>query len=267
MSDTKTIQELFSDDIDGSKVCTFCSTPIPPGGMCKCLQEDQQREEERKKLFLANEKEKHRQLQAEILRTNGISQPKYKNYLFDSDDLKHPGITEKCKCYVNNWNGMRDSNTGILFSGPVGTGKTFYAGCIANALIENLVPVLVTSFSELINSLQALSFGDDRNEIFKKLQEPDLMILDDCGVEFLTDYVIEKIFLIIDARYRSNKPLIVTTNLTPKELTTNELKYARIYDRIIENCIQIPVIGASRRIDIAARKEEQFNKLLGFKNK
>ena len=268
MSDTKTIQEMLSIEIDGNKICTFCSTPIHPGGMCKCLKEEQQREEERIKLFLESEKEKHRQLQVEILRANGIADQKYKHFTFDADDLKHPDITDKCKCYVDNWNSMRDNNFSLLFCGPVGTGKTFYAGCIANALIEKLVPVLVTSFSCIISSLQALSFGEDKNEVFfKKLQEPDLLILDDCGIERGTEYVLEQMFLIIDARYRSNKPLIVTTNLTPAELTTNELKYARIYDRILENCLQIPVLGASRRLDIAARKEEQFNKLSGIINK
>lgn len=267
MSDIKTIQEMFANDVDGNRICTFCSTPIPPGGMCKCLKEDELREKERIKLFLLSEKEKHRQLQAEILRKNGISDPKYKSFIFDADDLKHPDITAKCKCYVDNWISMSDGNFSILFCGPVGTGKTFYAGCIANALIEKLVSVLITSFSSIISSLQALSYGEDKNEIFKKLQEPDLLILDDCGIERGTEYIIEQMFLIVDARYRSNKPLIITTNLTPAELTTNELKYARIYDRILENCIQIPVIGASRRLDIAARKEEQFNKLLEFTNK
>jgi DNA replication protein DnaC len=267
MSDIKAIQEMLSFNEGGKKICALCSTPIPPDGLCKCAKESRDQEEERIKLFIANEKEKHRQLQVEILRKNGISQPKYKNFLFDADDLKHPDITDKCKCYVDNWDIVRDNNMGLLFCGQVGTGKSFYAGCIANALIEKLVPVLVTSFSEVINSLQALSFGDDKNGIYKILQEPDLLILDDCGVEYITDYVIEKMFLIIDARYRSNKPLVVTTNLTPAELTTNELKYARIYDRIIENCQPIQVLGASRRLDISARKQEQFNKLLGFTNK
>lgn len=266
MSDIKTIQEILAIDVDGNKICTLCSTPIPPGGMCKCLKEDRQREEERIKLFLENEREKHRQLKGENLRKNGISDPKYISFTFDVDDLKHSDITDKCKGYVTEWDKMRDNNIGILFYGPVGTGKTFYAGCIANALIEKLVPVLVTSFSAVISSLQALSFGEDKNEVFKKLQEPDLLILDDCGIERSTEYILEQMFLIVDARYRSNKPLIVTTNLTPDELTTKRLEYARIYDRILENSLQIQVKGASRRLDIAARKQEQFNKLLGFTN-
>lgn len=268
MRDIKTIQELFAIEVDGGKICTFCSAPIPPGGMCKCLKEARDIEEEHIRLFLASEKEKHRQLQAENLRKNGISDPKYRSFIFDADDLKYPDITDKCKRYVDNWDKMRDNNFGLLFYGPVGTGKTFYAGCIANALIEKLIPVVVTSFSAVISSLQALSFGEDKNEVFKKkLQEPDLLIFDDCGIERGTEYVLEQMFLIVDARYRSNKPLIITTNLAPNELTTKELEYARIYDRIIENCQPIQVLGESRRFDIAARKQEQFNKLLGFETK
>lgn len=267
MSDIKTIQEMLSINVDGNKICALCSTPIPPDGMCKCLMEDSKGEEERIKLFLANEKKKHRQLRVENLRRNGISDPKFKDFTFDLDDFKHPDISEKCRLYVDEWDKMRDNNMGILFYGPVGSGKTFYAGCIANALIEKLVPVLVTSFSAVISSLQALSFGEDKNEVFKRLQEPDVLILDDCGIERSTEYILEQMFLIVDARYRSNKPLIVTTNLTPAELTTDKLEYARIYDRILENSLQIQVKGASRRLDIALRKQDEFNKLVGLTTK
>lgn len=265
MIDIKTIQEMHAVDADGNKICVLCSTPIPPGGLCQCFIEDIKTEEERMKLFLKNEREKHRQLQVEYLRKNGISDPHYKSYTFEADDRKYPDISDKCRRYVAEWDKMRDNNIGILLFGQVGVGKTFYAGCIANALIDKLVPVLVTSFSSIICSLQALNFGEDKNEVYKKLQEPDLLVLDDCGIERSTEYTLEQMFLIIDARYRSNKPLIVTTNLTPEELTTDEREYARIYDRIIENCIQIPVKGASRRLDIVARKQEQFNELLGLK--
>ncbi|MPM68967.1 hypothetical protein SDC9_115904 [bioreactor metagenome] len=267
MSDINNIQEMLAIDVDGNKICALCSTPIPPDGMCKCAKEDSKREEERIKLFLQNEKEKHHQLRVENLRRNGISDPKFKDFTFDLDDPKHPDISNKCRLYVEEWDKMRDNNIGIIFFGPVGTGKTFYAGCIANALIEKLVPVLVTSFSAVISSLQALSFGEDKNEVFKRLQEPDVLILDDCGIERSTEYILEQMFLIVDARYRSNKPLIVTTNLTPAELTTDKLEYARIYDRILENSLQIQVKGASRRLDIAARKQDEFNKLLGLTTK
>lgn len=267
MSDINNIQEMLAIDVDGKKICALCSTPIPLDGLCKCAKESRDQEEERIKFFLANEKEKHRQLQAEYLRKNGISDSKYKNFIFEADNRKYPDISDKCRRYVDNWDKMMDNNIGILFYGPVGTGKTFYAGCIANALIEKLVTVLVTSFSSVISSLQALSFGEDKNEVLKKLQEPGLLILDDCGIERCTEYVLEQMFLIIDARYRSQKPLIVTTNLTPAELTTDKLEYARIYDRILENSLQIPVIGASRRLDIAACKQEKFSELLGFTTK
>lgn len=264
MIDIKAIQDILAVKVDGNKLCSLCSTEIPTGGMCKCSQEALKIEEERISLFLKAEKERHHKLQVEVLRKNGIVDQKYIEYTFDADDLKNPKISETCKAYVAKWGKMRDNNYGLLFYGPVGTGKTFYAGCIANALIEMLVPVLVTSFSSIINSLQALNFGEDKNEVYKKLQEPDLLVLDDCGIERSTEYILEQMFLIIDARYKSNKPLIVTTNLTPTELSTRERAYARIYDRILECCIPIQVIGTSRRLDAFEQKQKQFSDLLGF---
>lgn len=49
--------------------------------------------------------------------------------------------------YVEQWQTMRTENIGLLFWGGVGTGKSFLAGCIANALMEQEVPVLITNFA------------------------------------------------------------------------------------------------------------------------
>ncbi len=68
------------------------------------------------------------------------------------------------------------------------------------------------------------------------------MIIDDLGVERNSEFAQEQVFHVIDSRYRSKKPLIVTTNLTLKELKTpSNLAHARIYDRILERCIPLKI--------------------------
>ena len=68
---------------------------------------------------------------------------------------------------------------------------------------------------------------------------------------------------IIDTRYRSGKPLIVTTNLTPDELKNpTDLRYKRVYDRVLEMCFPIQVEGKSRRQEKAQNKREQFKSLI-----
>ena len=50
---------------------------------------------------------------------------------------------DKARAYVENWKGAYKSNIGLLLFGDVGTGKSFLAGCIANALLDQDVPVLI----------------------------------------------------------------------------------------------------------------------------
>ena len=118
----------------------------------------------------------------------------------------------------------------------VGTGKSFFAGCIANALIDRDIPVLMTNIPSILNQLTGM-FAEDRAAFISALDDYSLLILDDLGVERNTEYALEQMFLVIDSRYRSRKPLIVTTNLKLEEVKKPpDLAHARIYDRIMERC-------------------------------
>ena len=105
---------------------------------------------------------------------------------------------------------------------------------------------MMTKFARIKNKIQGIFGG--KNEYIDSLNRYDILIIDDLGAERKSEYMQEMVFNIIDSRYRSGLPMIVTTNLTWKEITTpNEVGYARIYDRIIERCIPVQVTGASRR--------------------
>ncbi len=64
--------------------------------------------------------------------------------------------------YVARWEQIKDGNYGLLLWGRVGTGKSYFAGCIANALMEQEVPVCMTNFAAILNDLAASFAG--RNE-------------------------------------------------------------------------------------------------------
>ncbi|NLA53195.1 MAG: AAA family ATPase, partial [Clostridiales bacterium] len=69
----------------------------------------------------------------------------------------------------------------------------------------------------------------------------------------------------INARYKSGKPLIITTNLTFQQLQEEQnLALRRIYDRVIEKCIPLLVKGESRRGEIAGEKRREAMKVLGM---
>ena len=149
------------------------------------------------------------------------------------------------------------------FSGAVwAPARVSLAGCIANALMEQEVPVRMTNFARILNELNG-SFSS-RNEVIDKLCRYPLLIIDDFGMERGTEYALEQIYNIVDSRYRSRKPLIVTTNLTLDEIRyPQDTAHARIYDRLLEMCIPISCIGVSLRKENAQEKLERLKLLIG----
>jgi DNA replication protein DnaC len=258
---------------DGLLVCGKCHTPkehrfsLPARDSgyedvrvgftpCKCRQAEIQAEKEA---------EKQRALIARVeqLRNEGITDPAYRRYTFANDDRKNKTVSNTCRKYVEKWNEMREKNVGILFFGSVGTGKSFYAGCIANALVEKQVKVCMTSFPRILSSMQG--FGNSQTTIVD-IRRCSLLIIDDLGAERDTSYSLEQVFAVIDERAKSDKPLIVTTNLSLEELQQpSRTEYARIYDRILEMCsIQIRMTGPSRRVEKATERREQAKQILGL---
>ena len=88
-------------------------------------------------------------------------------------------------------------------------------------------------------------------------------IIDDLGVERSTEYAMEQMFSVIDARYRSGKPLIVTTNLKLDEIKhPPDLAHARIYDRILERCVPILFAGKNFREENADGTKSTARKII-----
>ena len=143
----------------------------------------------------------------------------------------------------------------------MGTGKSYLAGCIANALMEKEIPVHMTNFALILNDLAASFEG--RNEYISRLCRYPLLILDDFGMERGTEYGLEQVFNVIDSRYRSGKPLIVTTNLTLDDLHNPEdTAHSRIYDRLLSMCVPVRFTGDNFRQETAKRKMESMKKLI-----
>lgn len=106
--------------------------------------------------------------------------------------------------------------------------------------------------------------GDNGWTTNKFLKGDPLLIIDDFGMERGTEYALEQIYNIVDSRYRSRKPLIVTTNLTLDEIRhPQDTAHARIYDRLLEMCVPVSCIGVSLRKENALEKLERLKILIG----
>ena len=181
---------------------------------------------------------------------------------FANDDRHRPELSAAAQRYAEQFpQHMRDGK-GLLLYGPVGTGKTYLAACIANAVIDLGYRPLMTNFSQVANKLQSTW---EKQEYIDDLCKYDLLILDDLGAERKSEYMQEMVWNIIDARYRAGGPVIVTTNLTPEELAAPaEIGYSRIYDRILERCLAVKVDGRSRRRSAAVQNRNEMRKQLGM---
>ncbi len=92
------------------------------------------------------------------------------------------------------------------------------------------------------------AYGEERASFIDGLNDYDLLIIDDLGVECGTGFELEQMFEVIDNRWRSRKPMIITTNLSLHEMRNPpDLAYARIYDRILERCAPILFDGENFR--------------------
>ena len=168
------------------------------------------------------------------------------NWTFANDDGKNAKISNAMKKYVENFPDFKKEGKGLLLYGTVGTGKSYFAACIANALIDEGYNVLMTNFTRVLTILT--DNKTDKQAYIDGMNRYTLLIIDDLGAERSTDYAKEQVFGLIDARYRSGLPFVITTNLTAEELRKpQDIGYTRIYDRILERCFPIQITGESRR--------------------
>lgn len=121
----------------------------------------------------------------------------------------------------------------------------------------------MTNLPTLIHSMTA-NYGDDREVVLRKVATVPLLILDDFGMERGTPAALEKAYEIINTRYQSQKPLIITTNLTMDVIRNpRDMDYSRLYSRITEMCPRgVKVTAAGRRQDAARAGYEEINRIL-----
>lgn len=224
--------------------------------MCRCEREV----EERRKQEKQNEEdmERIRKLKKASLMDEKLSGATFRNFKptkYNARNLK------LCQRYAEKFDLMLEKNQGLLFWGDVGTGKSFAAACIANYLLERKIPVIMTSFVKLLEVIQASR--EEEPAILNRLGYAKLVIFDDLGAERGTDYALEKVYNIIDSRYRKSLPMILTTNLTIEEMKRDmDIRYSRIYDRIFEICYPMQFTGPSWRKTEASRRFDEMKKLL-----
>lgn len=158
------------------------------------------------------------------------------------DDYNRKNI-DFCMKYAESFNKMQKDGKGLLMWGNVGTGKSYSAAAIANRVHELGYSVVTASLTEITTDL-----GDTNsdNKTIHELECADLIILDDFKPNLCTEHTLEKLYKIIDFRYQKNLPIIVTTNMTPREMDETAGASSQIFDRLLECCYLVQFTGPNR---------------------
>lgn len=254
---------------NGLLMCGKCHTPkeciAPFGGEnkkfpCICACENKRIEEERLAMKRQQEMNYIAKLKKDSLMDDKFAFSTFANTEETPDNKRQLAI---CKRYAEKFGELLEKNQGLLLYGSVGTGKTHLACCIGNALMDRMYPVFATSLVKIVQRSRNAKGDDDEEAFLRRMNTAKLLILDDLGAERSTEYALEIVYNVIDSRYRSGKPMIVTTNLSMNEMQrATDIRYRRIYDRIFEVCYPVEFTGTSWRMQEAASRYDEMAKFL-----
>lgn len=153
-------------------------------------------------------------------------------------------VLEFCQDYANDFS---PTSSGLYMYGLTGLGKTHLSLAIANVVIDKGYDVCYASIQTIMNALEDEHFRKVKGDssIKDDILSSDLLIIDDLGVEFSTQFTIAELYNIINTRMLHSLPTIISTNLSVPEL---EEKYGqRIASRILGGCLPVYFCGKDIR--------------------
>lgn len=121
--------------------------------------------------------------------------------------------------YADNFQDYKSKGIGLIYTGQNGTGKTHLAAAITNKLIHQGTPVVFGTLITLLDKIKQSYTGDaDESKILHLYSTVDLLVIDDLGKERTTEWVLEKLYHVVNERYEKNLPIVITTNYDANSL-------------------------------------------------
>lgn len=161
------------------------------------------------------------------------------------------GITNKefmgdvlsfCKQYAENFSSNSES---LFLSGGTGLGKTHLSSAIAKKVIEKGYSVIYDSAQNVFDVFENERFGRAEAGSSEKYKNCSLLIIDDLGAEFVTQFSVAVLYNLLNFRLLNGKPMIISSNLGPKEIEKTYKE--RIYSRLGGDFTVLKFVGSDIR--------------------
>ncbi|MEA2198641.1 MAG: replication protein DnaC [Solirubrobacteraceae bacterium] len=177
---------------------------------------------------------------------------RYRDVAFERPPVTdiEPSVVTAVRRYADTIDERLDAGRGLWFMGPVGTGKTTLAMLVSKAAISAGRSVAIYSLPRLLNEIRETHrFERSHVDLLDRLTAVDLLHVDDVGAERSTDWVLEELYSIVNARYQDGRSIIITTNILDRGALCEQIT-ERTVSRLTEMCDEIPLLGHDHRMDL-----------------
>jgi len=177
---------------------------------------------------------------------------RYRDVAFDRPPVTDidPTIVAATRRFADTIDRQLDAGRGLWFMGPVGTGKTTLAMLVSKAALKAGRSVAIYSLPRLLNEIRETHRAERSHvDLLDRLTAVDLLHVDDVGAERTTDWVLEELYSIVNARYEDQRSIVITTNILDREALCEQIS-ERTVSRLTEICEELPLIGHDRRMDV-----------------
>jgi DNA replication protein DnaC len=183
---------------------------------------------------------------------NSVIPKRFRGVSFDRPPVTEisPPVVKGVQRYVRGLNANLEAGRGLLIMGSVGTGKTTLAMLVSRHALEAGRSVAIYSVPRLLAEIRTTyDAASERSyvDLLERLTAVDLLHLDDLGAERTSEWVLEQLYSIINARYEDGRSVVVTTNVPLDEL--REQIGARTVSRLAEMCEDLQLFGDDRRLE------------------
>ena len=236
------IEDNFEEGfLDDAPVCAVCGgTGYVGSQMCECLRE-LCRQEQKKELtsLLGSGRETFENFRLDLYPAEYSESVRTSPRALMQRNFNH------CRKYAQNFT-MQSGN--MLFSGATGLGKTFLSACIARTVADRGYSVVYDTAIHLFSDFEAEKFGMSQEEnrgLSQRYLQCDLLIIDDLGTEMTTQFVCSALYHVVNTRLMESRPTIISTNLTPEQLS---VRYSpQIASRLLGTYRLIQFVGQDIR--------------------